>query len=159
MLLAIGITRTLRRKTTDISTFRQFFCINRECHHTHLTVLHRHLLCKREQLLLSLRIKNSHHYLHILHLVRLVCHCCSHRCLVPITQEPRHIRLHHERFLRHGIRHKRSITHSFVMCQSHETPCSDTFGQCKHDGSTAFRVRHNGRHKERRLREVTAKWY
>ena len=90
--------------------------------------------------LVGLRVKNLHTGVAAHLLIRCIEEFHHDRTLVSLTQESRHVRLHHHGLLSHSLIHQQSVAHFLVMSQSHELPGGHAFRQGKSDGYVAIVV-------------------
>ena len=74
--------------------------------------------------------------------------------MVAVTQEARHIGLHHDFLAGHGLAINHSAEHFLCVCHSHEAPRSKTLWQSEAQGHIAIAVSGELGHEECRLVEV-----
>ena len=98
--------------------------------------------------LVGLRVENLHTGVAAHLLVGSIEEFHHDSCLIALTQEARHVRLHHHGLLSHSLIHQQTVAHLLVMSQAHELPGSHALRQGKPDGYVAIVVALQGRIEE-----------
>ena len=109
--------------------------------------------------LVGLRIENLHTGVAAHLLVRSIEEFHHDSCLIALTQEARHVRLHHHGLLSHSLIHQQTVSHLLVMSQAHELPGSHALRQGKSDGYVAIVVALQGRIEEGGLIHILTHLY
>ena len=82
------------------------------------------VLCLLPNHLVGLRVKNLHTGVAAHLLVGSIEEFHHDGALIALTQEARHVRLHHHGLLSHSLIHQQTVAHLLVMSQAHELPGS-----------------------------------
>ena len=98
--------------------------------------------------LVGLRVENLHTGVAAHLLVGSIEEFHHDGALIALTQEARHVRLHHHGLLSHSLIHQQTVAHLLVMSQAHELPGSHALRQGKPDGYVAIVVALQGRIEE-----------
>ena len=106
------------------------------------------VLCLLPNHLVGLRVKNLHTGVTAHLLVGRIEEFHHDGALIALTQEARHVRLHHHGLLSHSLIHQQTVAHLLVMSQAHELPGSHALRQGKPDGYVAIVVALQGRIEE-----------
>ena len=104
--------------------------------------------------LVGLRVENLHTGVAAHLLVGSIEEFHHDGALIALTQEARHVRLHHHGLLSHSLIHQQTVAHLLVVRQSHELPGSHALRQGKSDGYVAIVVALQGRIEEGSLVQV-----
>ena len=109
--------------------------------------------------LVGLRVENLHTGVAAHLLVGSIEEFHHDGALIALTQEARHVRLHHHGLLSHSLIHQQTVAHLLVMSQSHEFPGSHALRQGKPDGYVAIVVALQGRIEEGGLVHILTHLY
>ena len=109
--------------------------------------------------LVGLRVENLHTGVAAHLLVGSIEEFHHDGALIALTQEARHVRLHHHGLLSHSLIHQQTVAHLLVMSQSHELPGSHALWQGKPDGYVAIVVALQGRIEEGGLVHILTHLY
>ena len=104
--------------------------------------------------LVGLRVKNLHTGVAAHLLVGSIEELHHDGTLIALTQEARHVRLHHHGLLSHSLIHQQTVAHLLVMSQAHELPGSHALRQGEVDSHIALVVALQGRIEEGGLVQV-----